>query len=169
MGVRVTLSQMEIACAVSVGSKRHLHALERRRADQHGCDPDKQDGWGIHIEGAAGEIVVAKFWGVYYPMTIDTFRRLPDVGECEVRTRSNPTYQLNVRENDDDDAPYILVRGRIPTFEIVGWLYGYEAKRNEWKKDYANREVAYFPPDNVLHAIVPEHMPRNRRSQRASA
>jgi hypothetical protein len=47
-----------------------------------------------------------------------------------------------------------LVVGRIPTFRIVGWIPGKDAKQEKyWRTDIANREPAWFVPQANLRDI----------------
>jgi hypothetical protein len=89
----------------------------------------------------------AKWLGVYWEPTINTFKGRADVAGCEVRARTHHSYELLVRNNDLDDRPYVLLTGLAPDFLIRGWLFGREAKRPEWLRDYGgNRQPAYFVP-----------------------
>ena len=132
--------------AAQVGVRRMLESLRKGSAQANGCE----DTWTPHIEGACGEMVVAKALNRYWSGSVNTYSQ-PDVAEYQVRTRSKPEYQLIVRPDDDDEAPFVLVRGRAPSYDIVGWLYGYEAKQSIWLRTYGNRRPAYFVPDEALH------------------
>lgn|SRR5262245_13193766 len=146
----ITLTWSEVRIAALVGCQRHVEALSRQLQNRQRAD---DDGWRIHIEGAAGEMAAARALGMYWPMTVNTFRSAGDVGRIEVRTRSRADYQLIIRDDDRDQAPFVLVRGQIPTFDVVGWTYGGHGKRPEWLRAYGGREAAYFIPDAALRAL----------------
>jgi len=141
-----------MAVAAEVGARRNLHAIFRNCKEGAGRNPAGL--WMDHINGALGEMAVAKYLGVYWPASVNTFRHEPDIPpNIEVRTRSKPNYQIVVRPNDDDTAIFVLARGQNQFFDIVGWITGRDAKRSEWLHDYGGRPPAYFVPDDALHGI----------------
>lgn len=132
---------------------RHVSALEKQQKEAHGGDPDRA--WHVHVEGALGEMVVAKHLGEYYPCTVDTYKDGADVGSrLQVRTRGVDTYDLLVRRNDRVSDYFVLVTGRPPIYTIRGWLLGADAKRKEWLASYGNREPAYFVPQSELRDVA---------------
>lgn len=147
----VTLNWYELWMATQVGVKRHLEALQRNLPDRHGCDPD--DGWSVHIEGAAGEMAAAKAMNRFYSGSVNTFRDGGDVGAIQVRTRSKDGYELIVRANDRDSDVFVLVVGRAPVYRVMGWMRGQDAKRAEWRKEHGGRVAAYFVPTAALRAM----------------
>jgi hypothetical protein len=149
----ITLEWYEAMQAALVGVQRQMAALYRHRREAHGASG--ADGWTKHIEGAAGELVVAKVTGRYWGAHVNRFRGAgPDVaGGLEVRTRSDPSYDLPVRDDDDDAAIFVLVLGQCPTYTVVGWILGLDAKRPQWRQTYGGRDAAYFVPQAHLHAM----------------
>jgi hypothetical protein len=137
--------------AAQIGVLRQLEAVRKGLPDRHGFDGDT--GWTIHIEGAAGEIAAAKALGLYWGGTVNTFKTEGDVGNIEVRTRSKPHYDLLVRDNDKNESVFVLVTGKSPKYNVVGWILGKDAKKTEWYADYGNRPPAYFVPQNCLRPI----------------
>jgi hypothetical protein len=108
---------------------------------------------GMHIEGAGGECAVAKALKLYWSGSVDTFKREGDVGDLEVRTRSEDWHELLIRP-DDPSAIYVLVVGKIPHFRLVGWIHSSVAKqRNDWLKPHGGRPPAYFVPQSELRPI----------------
>jgi hypothetical protein len=124
--------------------------VQKGLEDKHGFDGEP---WNIDIEGAAGEIAAAKALGVYWGASVNTFKVGGDVGGLEIRTRSKSEYELLIRDNDPDDSIFVLVTGRSPNFEVVGWMKGKDAKREEWKQTHGGRPPAYFVPQSELHSI----------------
>jgi len=146
----IQLSQLEIMWASQIGTIRHTEAIKKGLSDKHGFDGD---GLMIHINGACGEMAVAKALGIYWAGSINTFKKERDVGKWEVRTRSKDYYDLLIRPDDDENNIYILVTGEIPTFKVQGFILGKSAKRQEWMKDYGGRPPAYFIPKEYLSDI----------------
>lgn len=108
----------------------------------------------IHIEGAVGEYVVCKRWGVPFPATIDTYRSEPDIPpDVEVRTRSEDWHDLIVRPDDNPDHRCVLVTGSDARYVIRGWIYARDAQRNEWWHEYGDGPGAWWVPQNALQPM----------------
>lgn len=142
------LSHSDLARAEDVARRRNRPELN----DAHGFEGD---GLAAHLLGCYGEIAAACVLGREWDGSVDTFKARPDVGRAEIRTRSRADYDLIVREDDADERPFLLVNGAEapPWLEVVGWIWGYEAKRPAWRRAYGGREAAYFVPRSELRAI----------------
>lgn len=150
MKIKLSISEMHIAA--QIGSMRQIQALAKGLPDRHGFDG--LDGWSVHIEGAAGEMAVAKALNLYWGGSVNTFKSLGDIGsQLEVRTRSKDYYELIIRPNDKDDSRYVLVTGRAPNYNVVGWIKGKDAKQEKWSKTHGNRPAAFFVPHKELNDI----------------
>jgi hypothetical protein len=147
----VTLTQYELDMAATVGVRRQVSAVASGRKHQHGMS--FEDGWRAHIEGACGELALAKYLGKYWDGSVDTFRSLPDLGNIEIRTRSKSYYELIVREDDDPSKVYVLVTGFAPDYQIRGWIRGADARRDEWLQAHGGRPPAWFVPHDALTSI----------------
>lgn len=155
----IELSHSEIIHAVFGGAMRQIENIidpARRRQDKHGAE--HVDGWGAHIDGALGELAFAKSRGAYWA-GVGLFRG-PDLefvgGQTRIQIRTSPSHagSLIVRTTDDDGDAFVLVTGRIPTFRIRGWLYGYEAKKPiHWTDKNTGRPPAWFVPADQLRSI----------------
>ena len=146
----IKLNYLEVHLASQIGMMRQEISLQKGLKDSHGFDGE--NGWSIHIEGAGGEMAVAKYANTYWMGSVNTFKKINDVGKVEVRTRSRDYYDLLIRNDDKNEDVFVLVVGKIPDFKIVGWLKGKDAKKPEWLKTYANREAAYFVPQSELNS-----------------
>lgn len=149
---RVHLEAFECRMAAEVGLRRQLAKLGQH--DAHGFNGD---GWGIHIEGAAGELAVAKALNLYWSGSVDTFKVGGDVGSLQVRTRSRSDYDLIVRAADRDGDLFVLVTGKMPDLWVRGWMYGKEAKSSEFEQTYGDRPKAWFVPAAHLRRVVDLH------------
>lgn len=148
--MKITLTIGEMHLAAQNGCLRQIESMAKGLQDKHGFEGP---GWNIHIEGAAGEIAVAKALGIYWGGSVNSFRTENDVGKFEVRTASKNGYKLIVREQDKDSNIYILVTGSAPHFEVVGWMYGGDAKQKKYENAPNGRAAAYFVPQSDLRAI----------------
>jgi len=135
--------------ASEIGRLRQLAALKNHRVDQFGYNGL---GWTEHIEGACGELAVAKTLNTYWNGSVDTFKE-NDLPGIQVRTRSSHTYDLIVRPEDDDLAYWVLVTGRCPKYVVRGYVTGEFAKQSRWLHEYGGRPAAYFVPQDQLQPI----------------
>ena len=145
--INIRLTYPEAITAALVGVMRNLSCVYKGKK---GRVPDDKL-WQVHVEGAMGEAVVAKALRTYNPMTVDTFKDGGDVGErVQVRTRSQHHYDLIVRDNDRDDDVFVLVTGTCPDYQVHGWCYGKDAKKDRYLKDYGGHGEAWFVPQESL-------------------
>lgn len=149
--VSITLTWYELFLASQIGIRRQVAALQKKLPDKYGAKPDH--GWQIHVEGAAGEMAAAKALGMYWSGSVNTFKVGGDVGSVQVRTRSRSDYDLIVRADDRDGDVFVLVVGASPSFDVVGWILGRDAKRSEWLRTHGGRPSAYFVPQEALSNI----------------
>lgn len=148
--VRVDLTSAEVMSAAQLGVMRHTHALFKGSREAAGMP---NDGWGAHIEGAAGEIAVSKYLGVYPGFTLNTYKA-PDVSGMDVRVRSEMWHDMKILPSDEDERVFIMVVGRSPVFHVVGWIRGRDGKKAEYFKDLPNgRGKAYWVPKADLQPI----------------
>ena len=143
----VTLTESEMLTAALIGCRRQIGALLENRTPSAAF---RGASWEIHIQGAAGELAFARFRNLFWSGSIGTYRRGGDVGDIQIRTRSQPHYDLIVRDGDRDDDVFVLVVGIIPRFRIIGWIYGRDAKQPQYRKEYGGRPSAFFVPQSAL-------------------
>lgn len=158
-GVPVELTPAEMTLGLVVGGLRQVTNLRDGRGDKYRArNGSRQDQrlssrWQFHIEGALGELAVAKLLNVFWSGNLGKLH-VGDVGRLEVRTRSRDTYDLPVYAEDMDAACFVLVVGLAPRFRVVGWIRGEDAKRPEWWGDPANDRPAFFVPQAALHSMA---------------
>lgn len=109
-----------------------------------------------HIVGALGEIAVAKLLRRRWVPQVGTLRGVDVDGVVEVRTRRLPGFgDLAIRPDDKNDKPYVLVHVNVQTevIDIVGWLYGEEAKG---KGPWCEARLVWFvpPPYRAVEELV---------------
>jgi hypothetical protein len=147
----ITLTKVELEIGVRIGVMRHLNALREGAKDAHGFVGDP---WEVHIEGACAEMASYKAIKYFWSPTIDVRKEAGgDGGPYEVRRRSDQRHDHLVRENDRIDAPHILACGSLPTFRVVGWIWGYEARCAEWWHNHGGRGWCWWPPQAELHDL----------------
>lgn len=146
---QVTLSWFELFIAAQRGAMRQIEALKERRRDNHGFSGD---GWGVHIEGACGEMAWARVSDRYWNPVVKNPYALPgDVGDVQIRASKKDSAHLLLHESDPDDALFVLVTGEAPHFRIVGEILGREGKRQEWFGDpYGTNRPCFWVPQSAL-------------------
>jgi hypothetical protein len=102
------------------------------------------------IDATGAEIAAAKYLNHYWIPGVNT-SQWPDVSpNIEVRhTAHRDGKLLLTAQGSKPERPYVLVRGSMPRYEIVGWLYGHEAMRDEWRTTL-NGNPVYMVPAEAL-------------------
>jgi hypothetical protein len=143
----ISLSPSEILQASMMGVMRQVQNLKARRNDAYGAQT--QNGWQMHVEGALGEMALAKYLDVYLGGTGTL--RAADVGDCDVRTTSGPNNRLILHPNDPDDRVFWLLTGQNGKYTVRGNILGAEGKKQQFWKDPAGGRPAYFVPQSELN------------------
>ena len=142
----ITLTKTEIMQGALVGVMRQVQNLRDNRQPAYGATTDHD--WQWHIEGALGEMALAKALGVFWA-GVGLFRGADVVNE-NVRTRSKHSYDLILHPSDPDDWKYWLLTGCNGTYIIQGWCWGVDGKIDEYWQDPAGGRPAYFVPQAAL-------------------
>ena len=158
---KVVLSYNAAQFAATIGVKRRVQSLQFSKGpDYHKRPHNPARMWKNDIEGAVAELAFAKFLGVEWNAGINTFKQ-PDGLDYQVRSTTIPNYSLVVRQKDSDYDKYVLVIGysmymwdfHPPTYYIVGWVPGKDAKQEDW---------AYSPRENFHYYLVPQKELKNQ-------
>jgi hypothetical protein len=115
----VTLTWTECRHAVLVGAERRLRSKADGRRDTAWADAPEH-GWQMDIEGAGAELALAKALGWHWSGSVDVFHSEADVRQLHVRQSSGPDRCLLLRPHDKPGV-YVLVTGRMPTYQVIGW------------------------------------------------
>ena len=119
----------DLLLAAQVGVHRQVCGLALGRQHTYGARDDG-DQWRRHIQGACGELVVARLLGVEWTGARATCQSGgTDVGGLEVRTLTDHAWDLIVRAKDPDDALVVLVTGEAPVFRVQGFTQAGWARR----------------------------------------
>lgn len=149
----ISLTWPELSFAAKVGMTRECY--DRKAGYGHRPPlPDPRMGWATHIEGAAGEMAIAKWADVFWAGAIGNLTA-DDVGELQVRTAQDRG-RLILHPWDPDDRVFVSVTGMAPHFKIMGWLMARDGKRlgpppaGYWEDPTGKNRHAFFVPDGVL-------------------
>jgi hypothetical protein len=127
----ITLNEMEQVLAKKVGIQRHKQNLANGTNSDAVAKPEND------INGFAGELAVARVINSYPDLSIGPHRRGYDLKmrgkrnediRIDVKTtKHNPGYLIakKWREVTDCDM-YVLVSGRMPRYQIMGWVWSIE-------------------------------------------
>jgi len=118
---RVHLEKYELMMAAHVGVARQVNSCISGVENSVG---NKDYSYRNCVEGAAAELVLAKYLGIYWDGSVDTFKGKPDVGQFEVRQTKYHNGRLVLQENDSRDSTYVLVTGDCQDYIVQGWLPG---------------------------------------------
>lgn len=160
MIVRVKLTRRELRIAYLYGGERHTNALLANRKDTNNYG-DRDLGWTDHIEGVAGEIVVAKVVRIKnWVPSVDTYRKGSDVGQFHVRCTQDTPW-LIIRKQDKKkfekekiNSIWIGVSGKAPDYIVHGWIRIADALKEIYKDDPGYRNnPAWFVPHVELHSL----------------
>jgi hypothetical protein len=156
----VTLDRNEIYIGAIIGVRRMLESWKSKECNKV---KNKDFGWHSDIEAACAELAFAKWMGVYWDFSVNTFKK-PDVAGYQVRHCQSADGSLIVRPNDSNSENYVLVVGTTPEFKIIGWIKGEDAKTTKhdfkgyngmpdcWmvKQEFLNNDFSdYYPNENL--------------------
>lgn len=145
----VALTWTELRTAGVVGIEHFTEARVRGRRTVNG--QDVADALWDDMLGAWGERVVAKAGGCYWPERDGPDGGAADVGPWHVRTAWRTSDRLLVQANELIGEPFVLVVPlRLPTFRIVGWMLGRDAKRDEWWQELQRGRPCFVVPQSAL-------------------
>jgi hypothetical protein len=152
VAVKVRLTQTEMMIAAYVGSGRNVQSLTQEWAPHAGIG--FANTWTPNIEGAAGEMAVAKGLNIYWLPVIGN-NQAPDVGPYQVRTNMSRKHSDTcLRERDKPGKIYISVLSFCPDFELIGWIRGVDGKRDEWLRDGdPTRPQCFYVPREKLEPM----------------
>lgn len=148
---RVVLDAHEVLHGGLVGLTREIDNLKAGRKDRFGAEI--QDGWRLHIEGALGELAVAKYLDRFWSGRLGNLKAA-DVGPLQVRTRvRRDDASLILHKTDQDHHLFVLAVSYTPVFTLIGWLRAADGKRPEYWRELVPGRAAYFVPQSALQPI----------------
>jgi hypothetical protein len=97
-----------------------------------------------------GTTPVAKYLGVYWGGAFGQ-GGVDIEPNIDVKYTKHEQGRLLVRPDAKDDVKFVLVRGGMPNYELIGWIMGAEAKNPEWldKPDWRRPEIYCVPEESL--------------------
>lgn len=149
--VEIRLDWNELFAAGCVGLFRRIEGVyERMNSNKHAYNSN----WATDIDGAAAEMVVARYLGRYWSFHSMNFAGDDVTGGIQVRSTVHKNGCLIVRSHDNDDNIFVLVITEAPVYRIVGYMRGGDAKSPEFERQADERGVqSWWVPQNRLRDI----------------
>lgn len=162
----VSLSPAEVAFAVEVGRARQRMHDVLDHADGKVLD----DGQDVHVQGCLGELAVAKALGLPWDGKFfddakwqEWRKNGHDVSGLEVRSTRWRSGRLILHRDDNDALPFVLVRAcNGALFEIAGWYWGRDGKKEAWWEDVGRNRPCFYVPNSLLRPMgeLIRHLPK---------
>jgi len=150
--LKIRIKEYEALLAAAVGSRRRIQSLYAG----HKSKGLGEGGFDIDVQAAAAEMAVAKALDIYWDGSVGTFKSKADIGlNIEVR-HSIKGPSLIIRPGDQRNSVYIYVEGKLPDYEVKGYMTYEEAEENKekyWKNPGGKGRVWFVPPSD-LHPIT---------------
>lgn len=152
--VWVTLTLAEMLHGSNIGTIRHYEAEVAGRKSRRGLQESTQDILSVHIQGAIGEMVVAKVRDRYFMPTVNTFKDA-DIGDnVQVRLRKHHHWDMIIRDDDNPEHIFVHVTGWGPIYCVRGWAYAKDVMKIEYRKNHGGHGESWFIPETVLQPIA---------------
>ncbi len=151
----VTLKNFECQMSAIAGLTRNMMSIFKGHKHYPPLAHDSY-AWMNHIEGAGAECAVAKHRDIFWDGSFGTFTDKPDVGPYHVKWVFHRDGKLRIplKKPPDPADIFILVRGTMPHYELVGWiLAGYGMQPENIENPY-NRGEEYFVNQDDLHDMA---------------
>lgn len=148
--MKITLEWYEQELAERIGRLRREQSKGTKK-NRRGLVEDEEALIKLDIEGAAGELAVAKAVNRYWHGSVNAPKSAPDVGtNIQVRATKHRNGSLIITKTDNDDQIYFLVIGEMPNYDVVGYIKGSDGKQEQFVRAPANRPPAFFVPQSAL-------------------
>lgn len=145
----VTLTKIEYLNAAYAGFIRQYIARMNGQTDRYGFQGGRYD---ADIQGSVAEFVASlaldKSWRGTGTIGSDDIS-----SKIQVRSTDRANGRLIVHPDDDDKHRFVLVVGQFPDFGVPGWIFGRDAKRQEWWQDPTGNRPAFFVPQSALNPL----------------
>ena len=146
-GIPVTLTNAEGFLAACSGVMKTIQNYKRRATNKDGIDEDRT--WDATIEGECGEAALAKHCNWWWSGNHGNYKAI-DVGG-KYQSKATRTDFLIVRKRDPDTGIYVCLKGRAPSYEIMGCMEATAAKNQKyWCDKFNNGRPAFNVPHEDL-------------------
>lgn len=166
--MKVKLNLPEMLSASNAGTIRQYASDQRGSEYSEGFTGEKMTPLTSHIEGAMGEVCVAKALNIHFPGSINTYGKADLGDDIGVRTTNKESYGLLIYQKDNPDHFYYLVKGVSPNYRVCGWIRGGDAKVDKYLSPHVNERITVWRvPESDLNPMTME--PPRSKSHDATA
>lgn len=151
--VWIKLSLSEMIHGATIGAIRHYEAEQANRKMSSSFSKTDKDPMVSHVQGAIGEMVVAKALGRYFNPTVNSFKDADLGHDIQVRLRVRHDADMGHNDNDNPDHLYVLVTGRGPDYCVHGWELGRNVRVPKYRQNLSSLGSLWFVPQNALRPI----------------
>lgn len=138
--VSVTISPEEVEEGIRLGTLQEEESKKNGLKDRS-FSGDEGDSLLRSITAKQAEFAVQRFGGGTARVTQpNEFHDYPDVGGVNVRYTFNPGYGLIITNRDQLKVPMILVTGKSPNFQLMGWHAPAHVKQMVYKVHQGRNE-----------------------------
>lgn len=145
-----TFSDQDSKLAKQIAKERMKESIASRREDNHGAIRSAK----IDEVGAIGEVGFSRIFGISVEKIglLNTFKGA-DVADSSIQIRCTTWTdgKLIVRNEDADEALFVLIISQGDKVFCPGCMKGSDAKKSEWLKAPVGRPPAYFVPQSKLY------------------
>lgn len=155
--MKVTLTYAELQIAHVAAGQRWLQAVKVGAGAKYGAPEGNDEADAISLQGAVGEMAVAKGLNLYWVGSVGEWSSGHDVGGCvDVRSVTKPTHCLILHAADKPNTPYVLVELSKPNEAVlVGWIFGIDGQQPKYWADPSGKgRPAYFVPRKDLRPMA---------------
>lgn len=154
MAFPVTLSTLDFLDATDVAVKRMRASAERGLCHANVRQRSLTTRLYNDVQGAASELGVARWLGVPWSRSVNTFHDDADVGEdVDVRSTEHRKGALILRDNDPPYRWFVLVTGVPPVLTLRGYMWGADAMAPHWWRNADGTRGAWWVPQGELLPI----------------
>jgi hypothetical protein len=149
LGLKVTLERYEVVLAANTAIERYVSTM--KNAQMHGLkDMNPWERILLDVDGCGSEIAVAKYLGLYWGANFGE-NGVDIKPNIDVKFTKHQNGRLLIRPEAGDDVKFVLVKGGMPDYELIGWIMGGDAKKPEFldKPDWKRPEL-YCVPEEAL-------------------
>ena len=119
--VPITISEEEVQLGIDMGTLQESESARLGLKDRS-FSGDEGDSLARSIAAKQAELSVRRYGGgTARIVQINEFHDAPDVGEVNVRYTFNPGYGMILTNRDQGMVPMVLVTGKCPNFQLMGW------------------------------------------------
>ena len=156
MGIEFTLTKEQLKYAEDMGIKRHNYDKSVGIKGAYNITEKQDASTKIDIQGCIAEYAVSLTLDEeWIPFSTDFKNLTADVGDDkQVRSTYHPRGNLLLHPKDRDDQIFILVKlDRLPSVDLVGWIYGREGKQQQYWTELVKNRLCFVYPAHKLRKM----------------